>query len=508
MQTIPFEPDEIVHALLALSRTEHVSILDSCGVGHLGSHLMIAGLEPVKVIELKDDAALALETLDEIVNGDLAAIFTLSYDLGLKLQNLESASNNAESSVEPFAFITCFDALIVHDYDDNQSYLVGNESKFDRVLGKIESQISNFKFEISNETPRLSSSFSKPEYLAAIEEVKERIREGDTYQTNITRQIKADLPANLTPDTIFARLRRDHPAPFAAFIKRNDSTVISASPERFFKITQCESPRVSEGDSLNVASTALADARASAIEPYKSSHCESPRVSEGDTPNVAITALANARASATEPRRITTSPIKGTRPRGRNIEEDNRLRQELINSPKDRAENTMIVDLLRNDLGRVCEYGSVVVEKLCDLEEHPSLFHLVSTVSGDLRSNVNFSDILRALFPCGSITGAPKISTMKIIDQIEPTPRGLSMGAIGVYVPSSKSQVPSVKWPPELATLDLSVAIRTAIIRGQTATFNVGGGIVIDSDPESEYEETITKATALLSAIGNAKARA
>ena len=192
---------------------------------------------------------------------------------------------------------------------------------------------------------------------------------------------------------------------------------------------------------------------------------------------------------------IETSPIKGTRRRGVTPEEDAALKRDLLTSPKDRAENTMIVDLLRNDLGRVCEYGSVRVDKLCELEEHPTLFHLVSTVSGELRPDTTFSDIIRALFPCGSITGAPKISTMRIIDELEPTPRGLSMGAIGYSIPSGLGMDP---------VIDLSVAIRTMVFRDGTATFNVGGGITIDSDPEQEYEESLLKAKALLSAL-NAK---
>ena len=170
------------------------------------------------------------------------------------------------------------------------------------------------------------------------------------------------------------------------------------------------------------------------------------------------------------------------------------MRDALLMSEKDRAENTMIVDLLRNDIGRVCEFGSVNIEKLCDLEEHPTLFHLVSTISGQLMPNARFSDVLRAVFPCGSITGAPKISTMRIIDRIENSARGLSMGAIGYYVPSERFGMPE--------TLDLSVAIRTMVIRNNVATFNVGGGITIDSDPVSEYDETLTKAKALLLAIG------
>jgi para-aminobenzoate synthetase component 1 len=153
----------------------------------------------------------------------------------------------------------------------------------------------------------------------------------------------------------------------------------------------------------------------------------------------------------------------------------------------------MIVDLLRNDLGRVCEYGSVRVDKLCELEEHSTLFHLVSTVSGELRNDVSFADIIRALFPCGSITGAPKISTMRIIIELESTPRGLSMGAIGYSIPEGFDGLDPV--------IDLSVAIRTMVFRNNIATFNVGGGITIDSDPEQEYEESLLKAKALLSSV-------
>jgi para-aminobenzoate synthetase len=158
----------------------------------------------------------------------------------------------------------------------------------------------------------------------------------------------------------------------------------------------------------------------------------------------------------------------------------------------------MIVDLLRNDLGRVCEFGSVHVEALCELEVHPSLFHLVSTITGKLREKVKPSEILAALFPCGSITGAPKISTMRIIDEIEDEPRGLSMGAIGYRVPGDGFGMPE--------TIDTSVAIRTMVITGSKATFNVGGGIVAESDPLTEYEETITKARSLLDAINGSLA--
>jgi anthranilate/para-aminobenzoate synthase component I len=154
----------------------------------------------------------------------------------------------------------------------------------------------------------------------------------------------------------------------------------------------------------------------------------------------------------------------------------------------------MIVDLTRNDLGRVCEFGSVKVERLCEIEEHPTLFHLVSTVSGLLREDVRISDIVRATFPCGSITGAPKINTMRIIAELEKADRGLSMGSVGLYVPDG--------FPGLRPSFELNVAIRTMVIRDREAVLNVGGGIVIDSDPQAEYEESLLKAKALLAAAG------
>ena len=427
--------DALTHALLRISKDEVVSVLDSCGVRHLGSHLLIAGVRPVESYELAtDDVDELLRIIDSKLSGDLAAVFTLSYDFGSKLQRIFSR----HLATEPGVYIALYDALVIHDYDSAKTFLVGNEDKFEE-LEELVSNTQRSSIEAGVSRPlETRSNFSKAEYVAAVEEIREAIRRGDTYQTNLTQQLTHDLPLDTTPQQIFRNLRANHPAPFAAFIKRETSTVVSASPERFFRI-------------------------------------------QND-------------------RTIYASPIKGTRRRGKTPAEDERLRNELRASEKDRAENTMIVDLVRNDLGRVCAFGSVVVEELCAIEEHPTLFHLVSTVRGKLRDDVGMSDILRAVFPCGSITGAPKIRTMRIIDEIEPASRGLSMGAIGVYIPPS--------W--EIGELtggtvtDASVAIRTMVIRHGVATFNVGGGVVIDSDPEKEYDEAMLKAEALLTAIRSA----
>jgi para-aminobenzoate synthetase component 1 len=425
---IDMSADKLVSALLGLAATETVCILDSCGVGHLGSHLLIAGIDPVSVSEVPNGrAADALAFLDEACSDDrTASIFTLSYDLGKTL--LLGSANHFEA--EPAVFLARFGNLIIHDYKSAKTWIAGDPARFGGILERLLSR----DVILARSFPRiiLKSNFTRDEYLSTVERIRELIRQGDTYQTNLTQQLSATLPAGVTPESIFYHLRRDHPAPFSAFLKRPGSTVVSASPERFFRVDFDRSD-------------------------------------------------------------ITTSPIKGTRPRGNDAAADEALKQELLDSIKDRAENTMIVDLLRNDLGRVCDYGSVEVESLCDLEEHPTFFHLVSTVSGHLRDDVVLSDILRAVFPCGSITGAPKISTMRIIDEIETVGRGLSMGAIGFYVP------PDIFDMPE--TLETSVAIRTLVIRDREVTFNVGGGIVIDSDPAQEYEETLTKAKALLTAI-------
>ena len=460
MREIKFSADRLVAALLDLSKSERVCLLDSGGASNLGSHLLIAGVRPLEVLEItNDDAEKTLGILDEkLSDPNAACIFTISYDFGLKLQKIVPRPKPLAAFAEPDVYLAAFDCLIIHDYDTRKTHLTGNEKKIDELAELLAGD-----FESETETTKqsyISSNFTREGYIETVCKIQERIRRGDTYQTNLTQQIRARLPENLSPQQIFYSLRKAHPAAFAAFLKRENNCVISTSPERFIKVQSPESK------------------------------VRSPLIS--------------------------ASPIKGTRPRGETAAEDLRLKNDLVNSEKDRAENVMIVDLLRNDLGRICEFGSVAVEKLCELETHPTLHHLVSTIKGELRENIKFSDILKAVFPCGSITGAPKISTMRIIDELETVSRGLSMGAIGYSIPDSRFQIPGSgfqisnpknhnhkSWNLEsgIWNLDLSVAIRTMVIKNQEAIFNVGGGITIDSIPEDEYAETLVKAQALLNAI-------
>ena len=233
-----------------------------------------------------------------------------------------------------------------------------------------------------------------------------------------------NVTLNTDPFDLYRILRTINPAPFASFLNFGDIKVVSASPERFLK---------------------------------------------------------------KEARHIQTRPIKGTRPRGMDVYEDKKLKRELVRSVKDRAENLMIIDLERNDLGRICEYGSVRVTEFMACEEYATVFHLVSTVEGKLKPKVDAIDCLINCFPGGSITGAPKIRSMEIIEELEPVKRSIYTGSIG-YIGFN-------------GNMDTSIAIRTFIIKGELAYFQVGGGIVYDSDPEKEYQETLDKAKALINAI-------
>jgi para-aminobenzoate synthetase component 1 len=273
-------------------------------------------------------------------------------------------------------------------------------------------------------TPAISSNFTRAAYEDVVRRVVEYILAGDIFQANLSQRFTAPLPAGLTAFDLYRRLRALNPAPFAAYLKIDDVVVASASPERFIALR------------------------------------------EG---------------------KVETCPIKGTRPRGATPAEDCVLADELLASEKDRAENVMIVDLLRNDLSRVCRDGSVEVPRLCALESFATVHHLVSTITGELRPGMTAVDLLAASFPGGSITGAPKIRAMEIIAELEPTRRGPYCGSIG-YLGFDGS-------------MDTSIVIRTYAVKDGTVTFQAGGGIVADSDPAAEYEETLDKARALIAAL-------
>ncbi len=263
------------------------------------------------------------------------------------------------------------------------------------------------------------------------------------------------------------------------------------TPEEYRRAVQAAKDYIAAGDIFQVNLTQRFDAPlpAEPFELYKvlRSINPAPFASYLNYPEVVIASASPERYLLVTGTRVETRPIKGTRPRGRNPVEDKANREELLSSVKDRAELVMIIDLERNDLGRVCETGSVRVPDLIRLEEYPTVFHLVSTVEGRLPAGKNIVDMLEVSFPGGSITGAPKIRAMEIIEELEPVKRGIYTGSIG-YISFN-------------GDADLNIVIRTFVIKDGWAYFQVGGGIVADSDPQLEYEETLHKGKALRTAL-------
>ncbi|HEX6456728.1 MAG TPA: aminodeoxychorismate synthase component I, partial [Solirubrobacterales bacterium] len=268
-------------------------------------------------------------------------------------------------------------------------------------------------------------SLARPEeqYLEDVEASLDHLLAGDSYEICLTNQLSLDTDAD--PLDLYRRLRRANPAPFAAYLKLGDLAVLSSSPERFLRVSR-------DGE---------AEAR----------------------------------------------PIKGTSRRGVTSDEDASLAVALAADEKNRAENLMIVDLLRNDLGQVCEIGSVEVPQMMEVETYETVHQLVSEVRGRLRSDVAAPDAVRACFPPGSMTGAPKLRTTEILGRLEGVARGVYSGAVG--------------WFGLGGGADLSVAIRTIVLAEGRATIGAGGAVVLASDPEREYEEMLLKAAAALRAI-------
>jgi para-aminobenzoate synthetase component 1 len=263
------------------------------------------------------------------------------------------------------------------------------------------------------------------------------------------------------------------------------------TPEEYMRAVNRVREYIAAGDvfQVNLSQRFEADLRISAFELYKRLRAVNPAPFSGylNFPEVTIVSASPERFLKVQGDLVETRPIKGTRPRGRDSVEDERLADELTHSAKDRAENLMIVDLERNDLGRVCRYGTVKVTELAILETFPTVFHLTSTVTGNLRRGKSNIDLLKATFPGGSITGAPKVRAMEIIDEIEPTRRSVYTGSIG-YLSFNED-------------MDIDIVIRTFLIKEGRAHFQVGGGIIYDSDPEAEYVETLDKARALIRAL-------
>ncbi len=333
----------------------------------------------------------------------------------------------------PDMYLCWYDAAVVYDHVTGEAWLAVADGEHGReAAARLADAIACARHIQPPEPPsraiaegeELRGNFTYPDYIDAIIRAKEYIAAGDIYQVNLSQRFSA--PLSVDGWSLYLRLRKTNPAPFSGYLRFGDEVeILSSSPERFL------------------------------------------RVEPGGF--------------------VETRPIKGTVPRGRTPDEDKRLAQWLLNSEKNRAELLMIVDLERNDIGKVCEIGSVHVPALFSLETYETVHHLVATVHGQLRADKGPVDLLRATFPGGSITGAPKIRSMEIIDELEPTRRAVYTGSIG-YISAH-------------GRMDLDIVIRTFIVRRGEAFYQVGGGIVADSDPDSEYQETLAKGKGLAAAL-------
>jgi para-aminobenzoate synthetase component 1 len=376
--------------------------------------------------------------------GGVAGLF--GYDLNRHLERIPAAKV-AEFDLPDMA-IGFYDCVIAFDHAQERSWLISTgtpERDPSRRRRRAMQRLEQFQELIAREErPLVPKIVSQPVRLAMSHPLEEtpRVHSNFTreqFENAIRRGIeyvhagdcfqvnlaqRLVFPQTEHPWLTYDRLRCRNPAPFAAYFDLGDYVLASASPERFIRIHRGE---------------------------------------------------------------VETHPIKGTRPRGQTLEEDTARAEELLRSPKDRAENVMIVDLLRNDLGRVCRYGTVRVEAVCRLESYRTVHHLVSEVRGLLRPDLTAVDLLRGAFPGGSVTGAPKVRAMEIIAELEPTARGAYCGSLG--------------WIGFDGGFDSNILIRTFTIGRGWMQFPVGGGIVADSEPSSEYLETLTKAAGLLRAL-------
>lgn len=329
--------------------------------------------------------------------------------------------------VGPVAQAIRIPAAVVHEHDSGRCWIVAEEQAAD-LIPRIAADLDRVAHLPESREPLVESQVVEDDprhYLHAVERALEYIGAGDIYQANLSRGWRATLRDGVQPHQVYRRLRETNPGPFSGVAQLDGIAVISSSPERL----------VSVRDGV-----------------------------------------------------VTTRPIAGTRPRGADPAADLALARELHAHPKERAEHVMLIDLERNDLGRICEAGSVRVDEFMTIESYSHVHHIVSNVSGRLRADVTPGNVLAAVFPGGTITGCPKIRCMEIIAELEGSARGAYTGSLG-YLNRD-------------GTMDLNILIRTLQVAGRELTVRAGAGIVADSIPERELEETRAKARGVLRAVG------
>jgi para-aminobenzoate synthetase component 1 len=431
------------------SSLSNPAILGGANLSHIRNRYSYFAAEPVEVFDFFGDGERPFEKLKTVLKkyyledelgGFEAGIFTggwvgfFSYDLNRFLEDVPACG--ADDVGLPLIRLCFYDRVICFDHLKNCFYLFAIELPGDKK--SAEEKIVYLEDILHKAADHEETPLLRPCDNFDIEQFKSNITKG--YYLDAIAKIKRYIydgevyQINFSqrfsaefpaePYKLFLWQNKFNPSPYSAYIDAGNYKIVSASPELFIDI------------------------------------------------NNGI---------------ITTCPIKGTRPRTGNKAVDEKDYKDLVSSEKEKAELDMIIDLERNDLGRICDYGTIKVIKRRDIEAFATVFHAVATIEGTLREKIDFVDCLKAIFPGGSITGAPKISAMKIINELEPTARGLYTGSIG--------------WLDLKGNASLNIAIRTIIIRDNVAYAQTGGGIVADSDPQAEWQETLIKAKALLAGI-------
>jgi len=417
------------------------TVVDADGVREVAAKDPFRGLA-----ELVGEKSVApLPNLPAFVGG---AVGYFSYDAVRYLERLPDAP--PDDLRVPEAYFAVTDTLIVFDHlrhkvlvislvdaanlrdVEGEGFAAAYRRAADDIRRIAERLAAPTKYRIlptGDGVPEISSNFTRAAYEEAVERAKEYIRAGDAFQILPSQRFFAEI-GDLDPFLLYRALRTVNPSPYMTYLKLGDLALVGASPEPLVRV---------------------------------------------------------------EGRQVMTRPIAGTRHRGATPEEDALLAEELLADAKERAEHVMLVDLGRNDLGRVAEIGTVRLESFMEIERYSHVMHIVSTVEGVLREEYTALDALAAAFPAGTVSGAPKVRAMQIIDELEPTRRGPYAGAIGYYGVDGR--------------LDTCITLRTALLKGGHAYFQAGGGVVADSVPSSEYEETRNKAQAMVRALEVAKSR-
>ncbi len=417
------------------------TVVDADGVREVAAKDPFRGL--AQIVGKKSVAP--LPNLPAFVGG---AVGYFSYDAARYLERLPDAPPDELQVPEAYFVVT--DTLIVFDHlrhkvlvislvdaanlrnVEGEGFAAAYRRAADdirRISERLAAPTARRTLPAGNGGVEVSSNFTRAGYEEAVEKAKEYIRAGDAFQIVPSQRFFAEI-GDLDPFLLYRGLRTVNPSPYMTYLKLGDMALVGASPEPLVRV---------------------------------------------------------------EGRRVMTRPVAGTRRRGATPEEDSLLAEELLADAKERAEHVMLVDLGRNDLGRVAEIGSVGLESFMEVERYSHVMHIVSTVEGDLREDLTALDALAAAFPAGTVSGAPKVRAMEIIDELEPTRRGPYAGATGYYGIDGR--------------LDTCITLRTALLKENRAYFQAGGGVVADSVPSVEYEETRNKAGAIVRALEVARSR-